>query len=343
MTAAARQAELFRTMASPGRSLPVLSIRQRGARFVEQPARSVLNPPESTGMGFWSLNPFVGCEFGCSYCYARFTHRYVSERAAQANASFEHQIYVKSRAHVLAALDRNLPRLLERNREGRQNLVIGTSTDPYQPAERIYRITRAVLGRLMSERGIKIGVITKSPLVTRDLDLLTRLAERHDMTVYVSLISEDPEIIRAYEVRSPMPHARLRALGKLTQAGLRAGLMVAPVLPGITDTATRVSGLIRAAAREGAHFVYPSVLRLYPDALRNFLPIVDREQPELAARYRAAYARGRDAPAAYQEAVRRRFARIAACHGIATTNGNREQPVRRAEPRAPQLALWKTN
>jgi len=291
-------------------------------------------------MGFWSLNPYVGCEFGCSYCYARFAHRYVSERTAQEGASFEHQIYVKSVAQVLAALDRDLPGLRRRNQHERQNLVIGTSTDPYQPAERSYRVTRAVLERLLAERGIKLGVITKSPLVVRDLDLLVRLGERHDVTVYVSLISEDPNIIRAFEARSPMPHARLRALGKLTRAGVRAGLMVAPVLPGITDTGPKVSALMRAAARAGAHFVFPSVLRLYPDAVRNFLPIVERERPDLSVRYRAAYARGRDAPRAYLEAVRRRFERVAARYGIAGTDSERERPAPRAESRTPQLGLW---
>ncbi len=293
-------------------------------------------------MGFWSLNPYVGCEFGCSYCYARFTHRYVSERIDQEGASFEHQIYVKSRAQVVAALDRDLPDLRRRNREVRQNLVIGTSTDPYQPAERSYRVTRAVLERLTAERGIKLGVITKSPLVVSDLDVLARLGERHHLTVYVSLISEDPDIIRAFEARSPMPHARLRALGKLTRAGVRAGLMVAPVLPGITDTAAKVAALMQAAAREGAHFVFPSVLRLYPDAVKNFLPIVEREHPDLSLRYRAAYARGRDAPAAYLDAVRRRFARLAARYGIASTDGDREQPPPRAHSITPQLGLWQT-
>ena len=323
--------------------LPVLDERRRGTTFVELPVRSVLNTPESTGMGFWSLNPYVGCEFGCTYCYARFTHRYVVERAwaddrigvqefGDLNGpagleAFEHRIFVKSRAAVLAALDRGLALVRRRAaRDGAQNLLLGTATDPYQPAERQYQLTRAVLDRLRRERGLHVGIITKSPLVCRDIDLLRTLARRHRVSVYVSLVSADPEVIQRFEARSPMPHARLRALGRLSAAGLRAGLIVAPILPGITDSNEQIRSLMRAGRMAGAQFVFPSTLRLYPAIRPRFLPVVERYDPRLAARYHAAFRDRAGVPAAYAAALHRRFHRIAAEYGIPQTDGAREQP-----------------
>jgi DNA repair photolyase len=338
------------------RPLPVLDERRRGTKFVELSVRSVINSPESTGMGFWSLNPYVGCEFGCSYCYARYAHRYVVERAhdggrlserefqdfAQPEGlePFEHRVFVKSRQAALQALDRDLARVRRRTIEaGRQNLVIGTATDPYQPAERQYQTTRAVLQRLAAERGFRIGLITKSPLVTRDVDVLIQLARQHQISVYISLVSVNLQIIKRFEARSPMPHARLRALERLSAAGIRAGLIVAPVLPGITDTPTEVEALVRAARDAGAQFIFPCTLRLYPAVRDRFLPLVKEARPALAERYRAAYAGSWDAPEDYIRAVRRRFLHYATLYGIPDTDAARERPLDPAAP-ATQLSLW---
>lgn len=339
-------------------ALPVLDERRRGTRFVELAVRSLINSPESTGMGFWSLNPYVGCEFGCSYCYARYAHEYVVERARDRGVvstaeyadlgrpgglePFEHRIFVKTRASALAALERDLHRVRRRHVEaGVQNIVIGTATDPYQPAERQYQVTRAVLERLAHERRLRVGLITKSPLVCRDLELLKTVARRNHVSVYVSLISVDVKLIKLFEARSPMPHARLRALAKLTRAGLRAGLIVAPVLPGITDSVEQVTRLMRAAKVAGAKFVYPSPLRLYPSTRARFLPLVEQHFPELTRRYRAAYGRQRDAPAAYRQAVRQRFHEIAQRYGIPDTDGAEEQSVADGAARVAQLNLWR--
>ncbi len=349
---------------APGerRALPVLDERRRGTRFVELGVRSVINPPESTGMGFWSINPYVGCEFGCSYCYARYAHHYVVERAHDRGAvsdaeyadlgrprdleSFEHRIFVKARTSVLDALERDLRRVRRRFvTDGLQNVVIGTATDPYQPAERQYQVTRAVLDRLSRERRLRIGLITKSPLVTRDLDLLLETARRNHVTVYVSLISVSVPVIKRFEARTPMPHARLRALERLTAAGIRAGLIVAPILPGVTDGVREIDALMRAARHAGARFVYPVPLRLYHSARERFLPIVERHYPELAPRYRAAYGRGRDAPEQYTRALTRRFRQIAARYGIPDTDGEDEQPTTDEAARselAAQISLWES-
>ncbi len=337
--------------------LPVLDERLRGTKFVELPVQSAANSPESTGMGFWSINPYVGCEFGCSYCYARYAHRYVVERARDGGRitqhefhdlrrpvgleGFEHRIFVKSRQAVLAALARDLPRIRRRTaRDGPQSIVIGTATDPYQPAERQYQITRAVLGRLRDERGFRIGIITKSPLVCRDTGLLRQLARQHWLSVYISLVSADIRVIKLFEARSPMPHTRLKALEELTSAGVRAGVIVAPILPGITDSQWQIDQLVRAAKQAGAQFVYPSPLRLYPAVRQRFLPIVERHFPKLAQRYRAAYDDKCNAPQKYIAAVTRRFQRIARKYGIPETDAEKEQPRGQGEGSAMQLSFW---
>lgn len=316
------------TLRLTDRGLPILEQRLRGTRFLSQQVRSVLNPPESTGIGCWSLNPYVGCEFGCSYCYARFAHRYVAERARDRGRlsaeefgqlrgehgfeGFERQIFVKDRSAVLAALERDLPRVLARYQRGeRHPVLIGTATDPYQPAERRFGITRAVLTRLAEVPPLNLALITKSPAVVRDTQVLARLGQRHRLTVHISLISTSRRLIRWFEARSPMPHARLRALRKLTDAGVNAGLLVAPILPGITDGERHLRGVLAAAHRHGARFAHPSPLRMYRAVRPVFLPVLERRFPKLVSRYRAAYRRAEDAPQAYARALKARFARLA--------------------------------
>ena len=327
-----------------------LDVRRRGTAFVELPVRSVINTPESTGMGFWSINPYVGCEFGCTYCYARFAHRYAVERSGAdvldvprpvAFEPFEHHILVKSRRRVLAALEQDLRRVRRRgDRDGAPNIVIGTATDPYQPAERQYQVTRAVLERLAHERGFRIGVITKSALVTRDRDLLRTVARRHTVSVYISLISADERITSRFEARSPAPHVRLRALRQLAHAGIRAGIIAAPILPGITDTTPHVYALVRAARDAGAQFVFPNPLRLYPAVRDRIFPVIARHYPALIERYRASYRTNADAPDAYCTAVRRRFHQVARAFGLVVTDGTHEQPAVQTPLPASQLSLF---
>lgn len=285
-------------------------------------------------MDFWSLNPYVGCEFGCTYCYARFTHRYVVERAhhagrltdaelrefrgAQGWEAFEQRIFVKEQ--ILGALDADLRRYARSMHEGQRApapIVIGTATDPYQPAERRFRITRAVLGRLAHCEGLSVGLITKSPLVARDADLLARLQQHNDLEVHISLTTLDVGLIRALEVRSPMPAVRLRALAKLTAAGVNAGLLIAPVLPGITDDRPRLDALFVAAREAGAQFVHASPLRLYPAIRERFLPLLDARFPHLAARYRRAYAGRGAVPREYAAALSRRIRSLQEKYGFA--------------------------
>lgn len=335
-------------VSAPGRQLPLLSSanrpvplsrgvldeRLRGTKFVTLEPRSVLNSPAQTGMDFWSINPYVGCEFGCTYCYARFAHRYVVERAHAADRlsddelreyrgahgweAFEQRIFVKE--GIRAALVADLRRYHRSVSTGEASapIVIGTATDPYQPAERRFRLTRVVLEELAKCEGLSVGIITKSPLVVRDMDVLRRIEERNDLEVHVSLITLDAALVRVLEARSPMPAVRLRAVRKLTVAGVNAGLIVAPVLPGISDDVERLDALFAAARMAGARFVSASPLRLYPGIRERFLPILDAHFPHLAERYRRAYAGRGAAPREYARALAHRVRRLQAKHGFET-------------------------
>ena len=281
-------------------------------------------------MDYWSLNPFVGCEFGCSYCYARYTHRYVVERAHDAGKltdaefadyrgahgweAFERRIFVKEQ--VVGALAADLQRV-----PAGETIVIGTATDPYQPAERRFRVTRAVLQHLTRCEGLSFGIITKSPLIVRDCDLLVKLQERNELQVHVSLITADATLARKLEARSPVPGARLRALKKLVDAGVNAGLIVAPVLPGITDDLAHLDTLFAAAREAGARFVHAGALRLYAAVRDRFLPVLGEHFPELVPRYERAYARQAGAPREYTRALSRRLENLRRKHGFKTQSG----------------------
>jgi DNA repair photolyase len=316
----------------------VLDQRARGTRFVALPFRSVLNSPQQTGKGFWSVNPYVGCEFGCTYCYARFAHQYVTERAQAGGApvdaapwsvdDFERRIFVKAGAADVLALT------LHRARHDGHAIAIGTATDPYQPAERRFRVTRGLLERLAQVHGLHIGLVTKSPLVARDVDVLCRLAERSDVTIHLSLITVDAPLLRRIEVRSPAPHARLHALERLARAGLNAGLMIAPILPGITDDVPHLEALLRAAKDAGARFAGTVPLRMYGGVRRRFLPVVAEEFPHLLAKYEHAYGSNQELSPVYVAALKRRVTRLRRAIGIPAA------PTARLE--LPPLAVQET-
>ena len=337
-----------------GEPLPVLDQRLRGTTFHQIPVKAILNSPATTGMGFWSLNPYVGCEFGCTYCYARETHQWRVERAGGAVPSlpslppwlaFERQILVKTTAAAV------LRRTLFPAKLAGCSLVIGTATDPYQPAERRFRLTRSLLEALLGWRGLSIGIITKSPLILRDLTLLQRLAGRHELSVNLSLSSVDAKLLRRLEARSPAPHARLRALKGLTDGGIHAGLLVAPILPGLTDSRESLAALMAAGKAAGARYVVGSALRLGPAARSRFLPHLAQEFPALVVRYTQRYGR-LDGPGAregvgkdYTEALACRLRALQREFGFPVDEGmrRRQQLEGRAPRTAPaqeQGALW---
>ncbi|HEU4631917.1 MAG TPA: radical SAM protein [Gemmatimonadaceae bacterium] len=330
---AADQPVLFAAVPRPPRVLPTLDV-QADIRYLAATARSMVNPPAATGMPFWSINPYVGCAFGCAYCYARYTHRYVMERAAHAGAldadmlpsgdaalppwlAFERRILVKQEAAALLrrALRPGRPAwraIVERG----EPVAIGTATDPYQPAERRFGITRALLGVLAEHVGLRIGLITKSALVTRDAALLGAIARRSRLAVHVSLVTVDRELARRIEPRAPTPEARLRAVRRLREAGVDVGVNCMPVLPGITDRPAQLRALVRAVAEAGATHLDACALRLRSSARQRYLPWLAEAFPELAARYRAAYASSHQPGERYRQGLRRTMTRLCAEHEL---------------------------
>jgi DNA repair photolyase len=362
------QTALFESARPSSRTLPVIG-EQKDIRYFASTPASVLNSPAATGMGFWSINPYVGCAFGCAYCYARYAHRYAAERlsavaaalgepAAESEAqlppwlAFERRIMVKQQVGALVRRALRRPATLARLQQ--DGVVIGTATDPYQPAERRYRVTRAVLEALAEHDGLNVTIITKSPLVTRDLDLLARIHQRSRLSVHVSLITVDRELARRLEPRAPTPEARLRAIMRLRAQDIEVGVNCMPVLPGITDSPEAVDALVAAVKSADASYLGACALRLQRTARDRYLPFIEAEFPELAARYRGAYAHSHQVNARYRDGLREQFAKVCARHGVSfghyyetadepngETEGDAASPTAPASARRPdaQFAL----
>ena len=327
-----------------------LDRRERGTRFIAIEPRSIVNTSSATKMVFASVNPYIGCEFGCAYCYARDTHRWTVQRAASGAdpagvaheaetmppaEAFERRILVKQNAAALLARTLNPARLAG------DPLVIGTATDPYQPAERLYRITRSLLEGLLHYRNLHLGIITKSPLIARDTELLAQLSQRHKLTVSLSLGSMDGALLRRLEPRTPAPHARLRAMKKLSEAGIRVGLLIAPILPGITDGIDALRTLVAAGKEAGAVWVAGSPLRMGPATRATLLPWLIRERPDLADRYQRHYGERYWVSRQYSEALHLRLTALQTEFGIEPDEGMREKRNFSRPKRGPeQIDLW---
>jgi DNA repair photolyase len=246
--------------------------------------RSLLNRCVSRrGMPFtWTINPYRGCEFACRYCYARYTHEFMEMRDG---LDFEQKIYVKQ--HAASLLRRELRRV-----KPDESIALGTATDPYQPAERRYQVTRGILEEFARQSGFELGIITKSDLIVRDLDLLQKVAGSNKLSVHVTVTTLDANLARILEPRAPRPDLRLEAVRALRRAGLRAGISCSPVLPGITDSPKDLESVISAAAEAGADYVFANPLFLKPCSAAVFLPFLEQNFPHLVENYRQRY-RGR--------------------------------------------------
>jgi DNA repair photolyase len=253
--------------------------------------KSVINRVQ--GMPFaWSINPYRGCRHACVYCYARPTHEYLGLNAAD---EFQEVIFAKVNAPEVVR------RELAKRSWRRDNVVIGTATDPYQQAESRYRITRGILKAFRDFRN-PLSITTKSPMVLRDLEILTDLARHADVTVHFTVTTMDEHLWRKIEPTTSKPRKRLEALRALKEHGIRAGVFLSPVLPGLTDDTEHLEAVISAAAEHGADFVFSQVLRLGPGISEYYLPFIQSEFPELAAGYKRLYLRNY-APGAYSEMV----------------------------------------
>jgi DNA repair photolyase len=290
------------------------------------PSRSTLNRESSGRMPFvWTINPYRGCEFGCKYCYARYTHEFMEMWDGQ---DFERKIFAKSAAPELllaelrAAKDKGLP------------IALGTATDPYQPAEKQFEITRRMLEVFAGFEGLDLSITTKSVLILRDLDLLTKISKRHRFSVHLTVTTLDDRLARLLEPKAPPPAKRLEAVTQLASAGIRVGVNVMPILPGLTDSKRALEELARHAAQAGAKFLYGNILFLMPSAMKVFMPFLEREFPDLVRRYRRLYARSAYLRGEYQEQMAKLVAELRTRYGL---DGNRGEVPTAA--RHPQMGL----
>jgi DNA repair photolyase len=279
----------------------------RGVEFVEMGARQILNRCTNPQMPFaWTINPYRGCEFGCVYCYARYTHEFLELRDPM---DFERRIFVKRRAAEI------LERTLARTPIGRDAIAIGTATDPYQPAERTYELTRSMLEVFARVGGIRLSITTKSNLVVRDLDLLQKINERSELSVNFSLITLNRRLQRILEPRAPRPELRLRAMSVLAAAGIRCNIFMMPMIPGLTDAPAGVESVVAAARRHGAADVHWRTLFLKPSAAKRFLPFIETHFPELAEQMQQRYGNSTYGPRVYDQELQALFDRIKRKHG----------------------------
>jgi DNA repair photolyase len=252
----------------------------RGVTYREIEAKSVLN--RVRGMGFaWSLNPYRGCVHGCHYCFARRYHTYLELTPGD---DFSRIILVKTNAP--AVLREELGRPAWR----REPVAIGTATDPYQPVEGRYRLTRGCLVAL-AEAATPTSVVTKGTMILRDRDVLRDLAARGAATVAVSLTTLDPEGWRRLEPGTPAPSQRLRAVEALAREGISVGVLLAPIIPGLTSRRDNLESVIRASADHGARFLSARVLHLEPGVKEHFTAFLAAEAPDLGPLYARLYPR----------------------------------------------------
>ena len=297
------------------------------------PVKSLLNRCTSTRVPFtWTINPYRGCEFACKYCYARYTHEFMEMRDG---VDFERKIYVKQQAAWLLRQD------LKKVKRG-EEIALGTATDPYQPAERRYGITRAILEELALHAGLELGIVTKSNLILRDAELLRRIAEKNQLYVNLTITTVDANLARILEPRAPRPDLRLEAVRKLNEAGVPAGVICAPVVPGITDHPKALDALVRATKEAGGRYIYANPLFLKPCSAAIFLPFLEKEFPHLVENYRKRYASRAFLPPSYRKRISGLMAALQRKHGFpareeATHIYERHYPL----PEEPQqLALF---
>lgn len=272
--------------------------------------KMVLNPVRSPSMPFdWSINPYRGCQHGCSFCYARSSHAYVGETADDA---FRKHIYWKEDApeilrDQLKRMSGRLPR----------HVTIGTATDPYQQLEGKAKLTRGCL-EVLNEFGIPVSVTTRSPLVLRDLDLLQRNPASF---VNFSIHTMDSHIWRTFEPSTPSPQQRIEAVRKLNEAGVSAGVFLAPILPFLTDDAALTESVIAECRKANASFVMFSVLRLStPEVKSWFFGVLEQHYPDLTEAYGRLYWRSSSTPESYRKPLKAQIVKQLDAHGLSSKN-----------------------
>jgi DNA repair photolyase len=310
----------FRTPAAPLVGIarlasisPAAQTRRHSAERPEYfllPVRSILNRCNSARVPFeWTVNPYRGCEFACRYCYARYTHEFMELDGRD----FEKKIFVKQDAAALLSreVSGKYCRSGERpNLDHPEHIAIGTATDPYQPAEREYGVTRACLEELVKREGLSVSITTKSNQVVRDIDLLQKIAARSALYINMTITTLRPRLARWLEPRAPRPDLRIAALRQLCDAGIPAGVLASPLLPGITDGAGELEALAETAKNAGAQWFASGILFLQPTSAKHFMPALREKFPRLAKQYEDWFIRQGQAPEPYRKSVRQRLSAI---------------------------------
>jgi DNA repair photolyase len=284
----------------------------RGITFHEVTARSALNKvPEASKMPFrWTINPYRGCSHACKYCFARKTHEYLE---LDSGHDFDSQIVVKT--NVGEVLRRELARPSWQG----EHIAMGTNVDCYQRAEGRYRLMPPILEALRDAAN-PFSILTKGALILRDLPLLEQAADVTDVSAAVSVGFLDDAVWRSVEPGTPPPQRRLDVARTLNEAGISCGVLMAPVLPYLTDSDDQLESTVAAVAATGAPYVSPIVLHLRPGAREWWQAWMRRERPDLLPRYRALYGERSDTPKAYQHEITAKVRALADRYGVGRTN-----------------------
>src|SRR5919198_6118200 len=295
-----------------------------GVEYREEPCRGALN--RVTGMSFrWSLNPYTGCAHRCTFCYVR-----AFELRADRPSDERYGRTIRVKTNVVAVLRAELTH----PRWKREAVAIGAATDPYQPAEGRYRLTRGCLEALGEARN-PFSLITRGPMIIRDLDVLQDAAQKTEVSINFSIPTLDDDVWRKTEPGTAPPRQRLRALKRLVDAGIKAGVGMAPILPGISDGPEQLAEVVRAARDAGATSVWCNVLFLRPGTREHFLAALAEDWPELLPLYEGLYARGAYLKGPEATAVRERVAELRREYGVADRRVVKLTPA----PQPVQLAL----
>ena len=292
--------------------------------FKAMHARSILNRSTSKRLDWitYSINPYRGCEFGCKYCYARYTHEFLQPSpVAQVEPgaydvpqqpwalAFEREIYLKENAAWL--LEQEL-----RHVDPNEAIALGTATDPYQPIERRMGITRSLLEVFAKRDGHHLSIVTKSTLIERDVDLLQQIAQRNTLTVHLTITTTDAALARMLEPRAPRPDLRFEAVRKLREAGIKTGVLCSPLLPGINDGELSVDAVAKRAAEAGASFLGAGPLFLKACSRPTYLSFIREHFPHLSADYDRRFATADFAAAPYRRQLAQMVKRVCERHGL---------------------------
>lgn len=287
--------------------------QKRRVDYRTLPTRKLINRCSSVRMPFtWTVNPYRGCEFGCRYCYARYTHEFMELRNPE---DFERRIFAKEfSAEELWTELRHVPL--------NKWIALGTATDPYQPAERRFARTRRILEVFARERGRHLAITTKGDLITRDLDLLRLIASTNTLIVSVTITTMDSRLARSLEPYAPQPDLRAVAVAELASAGINVGIFASPVLPGLNDSRRSLDAVARAARAAGASRFGAQPLFLKPSAARVFLPWISAEFPPLARAYQEHFGRNAYLRGAWTERLKETVSDLREKYAFASARGS---------------------